>query len=154
RTRGAGDLEPGRYAAVLEPYAVAELVQTFAGMTFGALELLEERSFLSGRLGERLFDRRLSIADDALDPAGRPRAFDYEGSPKTRVALVDEGVARGVVWDRRTAMRAGAGHETTGHAPPPAASAWGPQATALVVAPGEAESTEELAELVGDGIYV
>jgi predicted Zn-dependent protease len=154
RTSGAVDLAPGRYAAVLEPYAVAELLQTFAGVSFGALELLEERSFLSGRLGERLFDPKLSIADDALDPAGLPRAFDFEGCPTTRVPIVEGGVARGVVWDRRTAARAGAGHATTGHAPPPSASASGPQATALVVEGGEAGSTCELAELVGEGIYV
>jgi predicted Zn-dependent protease len=31
---------------------------------------------------------------------------------------------------------------------------YGPSASALTVAPGEAESVEELVELVGDGIYV
>ncbi|HET7044305.1 MAG TPA: metallopeptidase TldD-related protein [Gaiellaceae bacterium] len=152
RTRGAGTLEPGSYRAVLEPYALGELLQYFADAGFNGLAFAEERSFLSGRLGERLFDPRVSIADDAPDPHGLPKAFDFEGVPKRRVPLVEEGVARGVVWDRASASRAGTA--TTGHAGPAQLRPWGPIPQALVLAPGEAESVEELAELVGDGVYV
>ncbi len=154
RTRGAIELEPGAYAAVLEPYAFAELLLYFAYDAFGALGLLEERSFASGRIGEKVFDERFSLADDALDPRGFPKAFDFEGSPKRRVELVRDGVLESVVWDRRTAALAGGGQETTGHAPPSTLRHWGPLTYALSVAGGEAESAEELAELVGDGIYV
>ncbi|MGZ4281917.1 MAG: metallopeptidase TldD-related protein [Gaiellaceae bacterium] len=154
RTRGAIELERGSYAAVLEPYAFAELLLYFAYDAFGALGLLEERSFAAGKLGEKVFDERFSLADDALDPRGFPKAFDFEGCPKRRVELVRDGVLESVVWDRRTAALAGGGQETTGHAPPSALRHWGPLTYALSVAGGEAESTEELAELVGDGIYV
>lgn len=153
RTHGAGSLAPGRYAAVLEPYAFGELLQWFSDDAFSGLALLEERSCLSGRIGERVFDPRLSLADDALDPLGLPRAFDFEGTPKRRVALVEEGVAREVVWDRATAARAGEGRASTGHALPAPARAWGPLPLALSVAPGDT-SREELVERVGDGIYV
>ena len=154
RTRGAIELEPGSYAAVLEPYAFAELLLYFGYDAFGALGLLEERSYAAGRIGEKVFDERLSVADDALDLRGLPKAFDFEGSPKTRVQLVENGVLRDVVWDRSTAKRVGGGRETTGHAPPSSLRRWGPLTFNLSVAGGEAESTEELAELVGDGIYV
>ena len=116
--------------------------------------LLEGRSFLAGRIGERVFDEKVSIADDALDPRGLPKTFDFEGVPKRRVPLVENGVARGVVWDRSTAARAGNGQESTGHALPASARKWGALPMSLDVAPGEAESPEALAELVGDGIYV
>jgi predicted Zn-dependent protease len=154
RTRGALELEPGSYAAVLEPYAFAELLMYFAYDAFGALGLLEERSYAAGRLGEKVFGERLSISDDALDPRGLPKAFDFEGSPKQRVELVENGVFRDVVWDRSSAKRAGGGRETTGHAPPSSLRHWGPLPFSLSVAGGEAGSTEELAQLVGDGIYV
>ena len=94
----------------------------------------------------------MTLVDDALDPAGLPKAFDFEGTPKQRVPLVEEGVIRGPVWDRATAARAG--RESTGHALPAASRAFGPVPTAVTMAPGEAESVDELAELVGDGIYV
>ena len=67
---------------------------------------------------------------------------------------MDEGVACGVVWDRTTAARASNGATTTGHAGPVDARDWGPVPYSLSVAPGEAGSVEELAELVGDGIYI
>jgi predicted Zn-dependent protease len=152
RTRGAIELEPGSYRAVLEPYAFAELLLYFAYDAFGALGLLEERSYAAGRIGEKVFDERFSLADDGLDPRGLPKAFDFEGSPKTRVELVENGVLRDVVWDRATGKRTG--RETTGHGPPSSLRRWGPLPFNLSVAPGEAGSTEELAELVGDGIYV
>lgn len=154
RTRGAAALDPGRYAAVLEPYALGELLQWFGWDSFSGLGLIEERSALCGRIDERIADPRVSIWDDPLDPEGLPKAFDFEGVPKQRVALIEEGVARGVVWDRTTAARAKNGVVSTGHAPPPPVRVYGPMPSALSVAPGEAESAEELAELVGDGIHI
>ena len=153
-TRGAVEVEPGSYPAVLEPPAFAELLAYFAYDAFGALGLVEERSFAFDKLGQRVFDERFSLADDALDPRGLPKAFDFEGTPKQRVELVEDGVLGGVVWDRVTAKRAGNGHESTGHAPPSSLRNWGPLAFALSVAGGEAESAEQLAETLGDGIYV
>jgi len=154
RTAGARTIDAGRYRAVLEPYAFGELLQYFAYVSFGAQGLLEERSYLCGRIGKRVFDERVSIADDALDPRGLPKAFDFEGMPKQRVALVEEGIAREVVWDRQTAARAADSAVTTGHAPPPSLREYGPLPFALSVGPGEAASADDLVELVGDGIYV
>ena len=151
RTTGAGELEPGTYRAVLSPYAFGELLLYFGYSSLGALALLEGRSFMTGRLGERLFDERFSLTDDGRDPRGLPKAFDLEGVPKQRVELVEAGVARDVVWDRRTAHREG--RESTGHALDATAQAHGPLPFNLSVAPGDA-TDEELAERVGDGIYV
>jgi PmbA protein len=154
RTEGAVTIEPGTYAAVLEPYALADLLHFFSYDSFGALGVIEKRSYLADRLGEKVFDERVSIADDAFDTRGLPKSFDFEGAPKERVELVADGVARGVVWDRTTANRARNGARSTGHAPPHGASDWGPIPSALTMAGGDAESVEELAERVGDGLYV
>jgi predicted Zn-dependent protease len=154
RTRGAVALDPAAYRAVLEPYAIGELLQYFAYETFSGLALLEERSYACGRIGERVFDEKVTIHDDALDPRGLPKAFDFEGVPKQRVALVEEGVMRGAVWDSTSAARAANGQASTGHAPPPSARQWGPLPLAISLAGGEAGSTDELAELIGDGVYV
>jgi len=152
RTRGAQEAGPARYRAVLDPYAIAELLYYFSFDSLNGLALLEERSFFAGRIGEQVFDPQVTLVDDALDPSGLPAAFDFEGTPKQHVTLVEEGVIRGPVWDRATAARAG--RESTGHALPAASRAFGPVPTAVTMAAGKAESVEELAELVGDGIYV
>ncbi len=154
RTRSARELEPGRYRAVLEPNAVADLLAYFAFDSLSGLGVLEGRSYFAGRLGERLFDPKVSIVDDAVDARGLPKRFDFEGTAKRPVSLVDAGVASGVVWDRTTAARVPDGQQTTGHAPPPEFRPWGPQALALRVEPGEAASVDELCEAVDDGIYV
>ena len=154
RTRGGGELEPGTYRAVLEPVAVGDLVRWFSYDSMGAQGYLEERSYFSGRIGEQAFDPKVSIADDALDSANLPRPFDFEGTPKQRVPMIEDGVIRGVVWDRVTAARARDGQVSTGHAPPDAWRFFGPLPTAYSMAAGEASSSAELAELVGDGIYV
>jgi PmbA protein len=137
-----------------EPYELAELLQYFAYDSLGALGLLEERSYFSGRIGEHCFDERVSLYDDALDARGLPKSFDFEGSPKQRLPLIEDGVIRGVVWDRRTARRAGGGQQGTGHAPPVVWQPYGPLPFALSMQGGEAESLDELAEQVEDGVYV
>ncbi|HLM36775.1 MAG TPA: metallopeptidase TldD-related protein, partial [Gaiellaceae bacterium] len=80
QTRGAVSLEPGSYRAVLEPPAFAELLTYFGYDAFSGLSLIEERSYASGKVGERVFDERFSLADDSLDPRGLPKAFDFEGT--------------------------------------------------------------------------
>ena len=152
RTRGAVELEPGTYRAVLEPSAFGELLEYFAWDSFSGLALLEERSYLTGRMGEQVFHESVSISEDPLDARGLPKAFDFEGTPKRRVPLVEAGVATGAVWDRRSAARAGA--ESTGNASPPQYERYGPLTWALSVDGGDAAGVEELLERVGDGIYV
>jgi predicted Zn-dependent protease len=154
RTRGATAVEPQSFRAVLEPYAISELLFYFAFTSLNALALLEGRSYLSGRLGEKLFDESFTVWDEGLDPRNYPKSFDLEGVPKQRVLMIEDGVARDVVWDRRTAKQAGDGHASTGHALAPPAQAFGPIPFNLSMAGGDAASVDELAKLVGDGIYV
>ena len=154
RTKSAAQIEPQTFRAVLEPYAISELLFYFAFTSLNALALLEGRSYLSGRLGEKLFDERFTLRDDGLDAETYPKAFDLEGVPKQPVLIVEDGVARDVVWDRRTAKQAGDGRVSTGHALAPPAQAFGPIPFNLAMSGGTAGSVDELAELVDDGIYV
>jgi PmbA protein len=153
RTKGAVELESGTYEAVLEPYALSELLWYFAFTSVNGLALLEERSFLSGRLGERVFDPAFTLVDDGLDPRGLPKAFDMEGVPKQLVTIVDQGVVTDVVWDRRTAKRAGNGRASTGHALAANAQSFGALPLNLSLRGGDA-TRDELVERVENGIYV
>jgi len=154
RTSGAQEIEPGAYRAVLESYALSDLLSYFSYDSLGALGLLEERSYFAGRLGEKAFDEKITLLADPLNPSGLPKAFDFEGVPRQRVPLVENGVLRGVVWDRRTAKRAGGDARSTGHAPPIGLESYGPLPYALSLAGGDAASLDELVATVGDGIYV
>ena len=109
------EIEAGTHAAVLEPYAFSELLWYFGFTSLNALACLEGGA-TPGRIGEQLFHESFTLVDDGLTPRGLPKAFDFEGVPKQRVTIVDKGVAKDVVWDRRTAKRAGEGRTSTGHA--------------------------------------
>lgn len=153
RTKDAVQLEAGTHAAVLEPYAFSEILWYFGFSSLNGLACLEGRSYFSGRIGEQVFHETFNLADDGLVAAGLPKAFDFEGVPKQRVAIVEKGVAKDVVWDRRTAKRAGDGRVSTGHALSAPAQGFGPLPLNLSVA-GGAFSRDELVEKVDEGIYV
>ncbi|HEY5648043.1 MAG TPA: TldD/PmbA family protein [Nitrospiria bacterium] len=115
-SRHPKEFPPGAYDVILEPAAVAELLLFMAWEGFGALQFQEGRSFLSGKIGKKVFDDRVTIVDDVFDPLTMGLAFDYEGMPRKPVSLIENGIARALVFDRKTA-RAGK-TETTGHSLP------------------------------------
>ncbi len=113
-SRDARDWEPGTYEVVLEPYCVYDIVG-FLGAQLTGLAVEEGRSFVGGKLGQRVTGP-VTLVDDPFDPHGMPRAFDFEGQPSERVTLIENGIARAVVYDSSTAHRAGV--RNTGHALP------------------------------------
>lgn len=132
-------MDPGRYIVVLEPAAVAELLLFMAWEGFGALPYQEGRSFLSGKLGQPIMDERVTLLDDAYHPQTIGIPFDFEGMPRQRVALIEKGVGRGVVYDRKTARKDGV--EATGHAlPQPNTN--GPMPLNLVMNGGDSRLSE------------
>ena len=143
-------LDPGDYDVILEEYAVADLMDYFAELAFGAQAFLEQRSFMSGRVGERVMGENVSIWDDGLAPAGVPAPFDAEGVSKERVDFVVEGVARDVVWDSYYGSQAG--HVSTGHALP-AGETSGPLPMNMFMATG-AVTKEEMIAATERGILV
>lgn len=110
-------IPPGRYEVVLEPPAVDTMVAFLAYMGFGGRSIAEGRSPLSGKQGQRVAAESVTIRDDALSPLTVGLPFDFEGTPKRPVAIIERGIFRGGVHDRRSARTAGV--ESTGHALPP-----------------------------------
>ena len=98
------ELTPGKYTVVLEPAAVLDLIG-FMFFDFGGAALLEQRSFLNERLNSQLFGENITITDDVYHPLQSGAAFDGEGIPRQRVALVENGVPRNLVYSRSTAHR-------------------------------------------------
>jgi predicted Zn-dependent protease len=111
-SRAPRELAPGRYTVILEPSAVQDLVgQMF--FDFSATAIRDQRSFLTGRLGHKLFGDGINIVDDVYHPLQTGAPFDGEGVPRRRLALVDSGVVREVAYSREAALREGV--EPTGH---------------------------------------
>ena len=142
RSRYPQAIEPAAYTVILEPAATSTIMQFLGYLGLGAKPFLEGRSFMSGKLGEKLVSELVTIVDDptASDSLGLP--FDFEGTPARRVALIDKGVAAGVVWDRKTAKKGGT--ESTGQALP-APNPYGPIPMNLRMEPGSSPIEEMVA---------
>ena len=136
------DVPAGDYAVVLEPSATSTLVTWLSWLAFGGKAVHEGRSVLSGRLGERLCDERVTIVDDPLSPLLPGAPFDFEGVPTRRLPLIENGVAVNVVHDRASAYAAGA--ESTGHALP-APNPEGPLPLHPMMEPGSAPTADLIA---------
>ena len=150
KSRKPKKLSPGPYTVVLEPAAVAELLLFMAWEGFGALPYQEGRSFLSGKMNQPILGSSVTINDDPYHPKTIGIPFDYEGMPRQRVTLIEKGVGRGLVHDRKTARL---NHVTsTGHALPQPNS-YGPLPLNLVMSPGE-QSLEHLISTTEKGLLV
>jgi PmbA protein len=98
------EIPPGKYTVILEPAAVLDIVG-FMFWDFSGMAILDQRSFLSGRIGTKLFGDNISIWDDVSHPLQSGSPFDGEGVQRQRVALVEDGVVNRVVYARATAER-------------------------------------------------
>ncbi len=148
------ELGPGEYPVVLEPAAVGVLLDFLGALAHNGLTHAEGRGALSGRLGTTVAAPSIDLRDDAADAHTLPHRFDFEGTPKQRVGLIEGGVATGVVHDLRSAALAGDGTRSTGHATQPGGSPYGPSPTNLVLAGGDAAGIDELVAPIERGIYV
>jgi predicted Zn-dependent protease len=97
-------VEPGRYTVVLEPTAVANLLQLLA-FAMNARTADEGRSFFSkrgggNRIGEKIVDERVTIASDPWDPELLAAPFSGDGLPNRRITWIEAGVVRNLIYDR------------------------------------------------------
>ncbi len=144
------DVEPGEYTVILEEDAVGDMVSFLGYMGLGGKSFVEQRSFMCGRIGERVCGENVTILDDGHDSRLYPMPFDFEGVPRQTVTVIDSGIAKAVVHDRATAAEAGV--EGTGHAIPPPAT-WGPFPMHLKLACGDA-TVDEMVASTERGLYV
>jgi predicted Zn-dependent protease len=150
--RPTQSLPTGEYTVILEPYAVADLLEQLAACGLGALAVQEGRSWMNGRLGKTIFSPQLSLWDDGYDLAGEPEPFDCEGVSKQRVDLIKAGQPVAPVYDTHTAARE-PGRTSTGHAQPIDEDWDGPAPANMVMATGDAR-LEDLIASTPRGVYV
>ena len=149
--RDRTQLAPGDYEAVFEELAVAEVLRFVSLTGLTGQTLRDGRSFMAGRFGEQVTGPRFSLWDDALDGRTLAIPFDVEGTPKQRVPLVADGVAKGVVHDRQSARWFNT--RSTGHAADPRRYGVGGHAGNLTMAGGNA-SREQLIRAVTRGVLI
>lgn len=94
----------GKYTVILEPSAALDIVG-FMFWDYSGMSILDQRSFLTGRIGNKLFGENITIWDDVTHPLQTGSPFDGEGMRRLRLPLVENGVVKRVVYARATAER-------------------------------------------------
>jgi PmbA protein len=98
------EIPAGKYTVILEPAAVLDIVG-FMFWDYSGIAILDQRSFLTGRIGSQLFGKNITIWDDVTHPSQTGSPFDGEGVRRQRLPLVENGVVQRVVYARATAER-------------------------------------------------
>ncbi len=114
KAKGSADakaLEPGKYTVIMEPAATAGLI-SFMMMGFDARHSDEGRSFLSkkgggNKLGEKLFDERVTLYADPWDAHASVAPWDNEGLARERTPIITKGKVEYLQYSRYWAQKQG-----------------------------------------------
>jgi PmbA protein len=149
--RESGSIKSGKMPVVFTPLAFMLSVGPALGMGFNGKMVEQGASPLAKRVGQKVFDERLSVHDDAtLDKRPRSSPFDDEGVSTRKVTLVDKGVVSEFLYDLQTAGKVGTRSTGNGYRGQGSPS---PGSTATVVDAGEG-SIEEIIADIKEGLIV
>jgi predicted Zn-dependent protease len=104
-------IEPGKYTVILEPMAANDLLRLLtSGMDARSAD--EGRSFLSKkgggtRIGEKLFDERVTFYSDPTHPVIPSAPWSGEGLPLEKTTWVEKGVVKNMFYSRYWAEKQG-----------------------------------------------
>ena len=105
-------IESGSFPVLFTPGAAAATIGRLFKTILSGQAVFQKASPLAGKVGETLFDERLTIFEDP-SICSSACDFDDEGTPTTPKVLIERGVVKEFYWDRRWAARAGC--EPTGN---------------------------------------
>lgn len=147
---GGRPVDSGVYRVLFQPFAMCDLLAAFSPM-FSADAAQKGCSLLAGREGRPVASPLVTLWDDPFDPVA-PRAFDGEGTPCVKKAIIDQGVLKTLLHNLKTAKKANT--ESTGNASRgSAASAVGVAPTVFRLQAG-ALSYAEMLNKLRDGLVI
>jgi len=143
----AGRMKSGVTPVVIRNNAMADLLSTFSGV-FSADNAQKGMSLLAGKEGAAMASSVVTITDDPLMPMGLGSCpFDREGAATVTKNIIENGVLKTLLHNRKTAKKAGV--RTTGNA----AGAGRVAPSNLYILPGEC-ALDDLLTQMGDGLLV
>lgn len=143
----AGRMKSGTYPVVIRNNAMGDLLTTFCAI-FSADNAQKGLSLLAGKEGQTIASACVTLVDDPLMPWGLGSCpFDREGAATFTKDVIEDGVLRTLLHNRKTAKKAGIG--TTGNA----AGSGRVAPSNLYMKPGSL-SPEQMLSNMGDGLYL
>lgn len=143
----------GRMTVILSSHAGGTMIHEAIGHGLEADLAQQGLSVYSNKLGEKVASSLITVVDDPSIPKKRGSyVFDDEGVFSRRTVLVEEGILKGYLYDRLTAMKASANSTGNGrresyrHRPIPRMSN-------TMIIPGKMKP-EQIIHSVEKGLYV
>lgn len=131
---------------IFTPNGVASALINPLMVAFNGKTVLEGASPLGSRLGEPVFDSKLTLIDDAtIDYRPGSHPFDGEGVPSRRTSLIEAGTPVNFLYDLQTAALAG--KQSTGNGRRHGGGLPSPSPNAFVIQPGEISFNDMLADI-------
>jgi PmbA protein len=141
-----------RQPVIFTPRGVASILWGPMSAALSGRSVFQGSSALSDKLGQPVFDPRLSITEDSTVsgvPSSAP--FDDEGVPTRRLPLIDRGTVANFYYDLQTAGLAG--KESTGNGYRSPESLPGPHTGTIFFEPGDV-SFEKMVGGIEEGLIV
>jgi len=107
-------IELGRYDIVFGSSATADLVNMMNWIGFNGGSMKRGYSFVNeDKIGEKIFSTKFNLLDNPERLETFPFKRDYMGIPRSKLAIIQDGVFQGFLWSQDDADEFGA--EPTGH---------------------------------------
>jgi len=104
---GAKTIETGEYEVILDHQAVNELL-FYLGYATSSRLIIDKASFLTDKLGQKVFDEKLTITNNPHNPDHLDsRPIDDEGLATQPFSVIENGVLKNYSCSRLDAMRLG-----------------------------------------------
>jgi len=137
---------------IFTPHGVASALLSPLVLAFNGKAVLEGASPLKDKRGEQVFDKKLSLWDDATIPYGvGSYPFDDEGVSSQRLSLVTNGVVANFLYDLQTAALAGT--QSTGNGQRAGGGFPSPAISSLILERGDV-SFQAMVEDMKEGLIV
>ncbi|HUW46492.1 MAG TPA: metallopeptidase TldD-related protein, partial [Dehalococcoidia bacterium] len=137
---------------IFTPHGVASALLSPLVLAFNGKAVLEGASPLKDKRGEQVFDKKLSLWDDATIPYGvGSYPFDDEGVSSQRLSLVTNGVVANFLYDLQTAALAGT--QSTGNGRRAGGGFPSPAVSSLILSEGDV-SFQAMVEDMKEGLIV
>ena len=111
-------IEPGEYEVILSPKATSTMLLFTGFLGFSANAYQDGQSFVKYSLNQQVFDRKLTVVDDATNPKTLYAIpVDGEGTPTKALELIRKGFVSETSICHNSFTAGKEGKRTTGHAP-------------------------------------
>ena len=108
RMIGAKKIQTQNVPVVLEPEMSAQMLLGFLVECLSGSNIYMKRSFLAGKIGEKISSDLVTLIDDPLLPGGRASVpFDRDGVPARQKTIIEKGVLKSYFLDNYSAKKLG-----------------------------------------------